>query len=218
MNIPTVQRRNPLSRREFLAVATSVGLAGLAPSMAFGRYDRVTSEDIDLIVHNAKVYTVDPGNPIAQAFAIKSGRFAAIGNSDEVKGLAVKKTRLYDARGMCVLPGFIDTHNHGSGETLLYNVLVGNRYDVEFVTIDSIVEKLRVRARTLPPDNWVEGYFFDDTKIKQAVAQREGSRPGLDRASRRGSPSRRSHRVLQQQGISKRGYHSEYSPPVWRHV
>ena len=45
-------------------------------------------------------------------------------------------------------------------------MLVGNPYDVEFVTIDSIVEKLQARARTLPPNTWVEGYFHDDTKIK----------------------------------------------------
>jgi hypothetical protein len=37
---------------------------------------------------------------------------------------------------------------------------------VEFVTIDSIVEKLQARARTLPPGTWVEGYFHDDTKVK----------------------------------------------------
>jgi len=49
---------------------------------------------------------------------------------------------------------------------LLYDVLVGNPYVVEFVTIDSIVDKLRARARETPPGVWVEGYFFDDTKVK----------------------------------------------------
>ena len=67
---------------------------------------------------------------------------------------------------MTIVPGFIDTHNHARGEGLLYNVLVGNPYDVEFVTIQSIIDKLRVRAATAPPGTWVEGYFFDDTKLK----------------------------------------------------
>jgi predicted amidohydrolase YtcJ len=49
---------------------------------------------------------------------------------------------------------------------LLYEVLVGNPYVVEFVTIASIVEKLRAKAESTPPGNWVEGYFFDDTKVK----------------------------------------------------
>ena len=41
---------------------------------------------------------------------------------------------------------FIDCHNHAPGTTLMYDVLVGNPYEVEFVTIDSIVDKLRARA------------------------------------------------------------------------
>ncbi len=170
MDSQNVRRRDRLSRREFLAVAGGAGLAGLVPSSAFGQYDRVPSEEIDLIVYNAKVYTVDRGKPSAQAFAVRNGRFAAIGTSDEIKGLAGKKTQSYDAKGMIVLPGFVDTHNHGGGEGLLYNVLVGNPYDVEFVTIDSIVEKLQARARTLPPGTWVEGYFHDDTKVKDKRA------------------------------------------------
>ena len=92
--------------------------------------------------------------------------FVAVGSSEEIKGLVGKKTRTYDARQMTIVPGFIDTHNHGRGEGLLYNVLVGNPYDVEFVTIQSTVDKLRARARTTPPGTWVEGYFFDDTKLK----------------------------------------------------
>ena len=81
---------------------------------------------------------------------------------------------------MTVVPGFIDAHNHGGGEGLLYDVLVGNPYQVEFVTIDSIVEKLRVRAQATPPGYWVEGYFHDDTKIKD---KRPLNAQDLDRVS-----------------------------------
>ena len=49
---------------------------------------------------------------------------------------------------------------------LLYEVLVGNPFEVEFVTIASIVDKLRAKARETPPGTWVEGFFFDDTKVK----------------------------------------------------
>jgi predicted amidohydrolase YtcJ len=49
---------------------------------------------------------------------------------------------------------------------LLYEVAVGNPFVVEFVTIGSIVDKLRAKARETPPGMWVEGYFFDDTKLK----------------------------------------------------
>ena len=66
---------------------------------------------------------------------------------------------------MSIVPAFIDTHNHAGGTTLLYEVLVGNPFEVEFVTIASFVEKLRGRARETPPGTWVSGYFHDDTKL-----------------------------------------------------
>ena len=71
---------------------------------------------------------------------------------------------------MTIVPGFIDCHNHASGTTLLYEVLVGNPFEVEFVTIRSIVDKLRAKARETPPGTWVEGYFFDDTKLQDKRA------------------------------------------------
>ena len=52
---------------------------------------------------------------------------------------------------MMVVPGFNDTHNHGGGDILLYEVLVGNPYVVEFVTIQSIIDKLKERAAKTPP-------------------------------------------------------------------
>jgi predicted amidohydrolase YtcJ len=64
-----------------------------------------------------------------------------------------------------VVPGFIDCHNHAGGETLLNEVLVGNPFEVEFVSIRSIIGKLRERAQQTPPGTWVEGFFFDDTKV-----------------------------------------------------
>ena len=150
--------RNRQTRREFLGL-TAAGLGGAA--LAAG-----ADQDADLVVFNAKVYTVDAARPKAEAFALKAGRFTALGSSAEIKALAGKNTRTFDAKQMAIVPGFIDTHNHAPGNTLLYEVLVGNPYVVEFVTIASIVEKLRAKARETPPGMWVEGYFFDDTKLK----------------------------------------------------
>jgi hypothetical protein len=83
-----------------------------------------------------------------------------------MKALIGKGTQTFDAKQMTVVPGFIDCHNHATGNVLLYDVLVGNPYEVEFVTIASIIEKLRAKARETPAGTWVEGYFFDDTKVK----------------------------------------------------
>src|SRR5579883_1084089 len=150
---------NRHNRRTFLGLTA----AGLATGWRAWAAD---TQDPDLVVFNAKVYTVDTNMPRAEAFAVKAGRFVAVGTTAEIKGLAGKRTQMMDGQGMTIVPGFIDTHNHATGNVLLYEVLVGNPYEVEFVTIASIVEKLRARAKETPPGTWVEGYFFDDTKLK----------------------------------------------------
>jgi predicted amidohydrolase YtcJ len=98
--------------------------------------------DPDLMVVNAKVYTNDGAR--AEAFAVSQHRFVAVGTTTAVKALAGARTRVIDAGGLTVVPRFIDTHNHAGGMTLLYEVLVGNPFDVEFVSIESIVSKLRL--------------------------------------------------------------------------
>jgi len=126
--------------------------------------------DADLVVLNAKVHTVDPKVPRVEGFAVKNGRFMAVGSSADVRALAGKGTQVLDAQQMTVVPGFIDCHNHAGGEVLLNEVLVGNPFEVEFVSIRSIIGKLRERAQTTPPGTWVEGYFFDDTKLSDKRA------------------------------------------------
>ena len=152
-------------RREFLSLA-GAGIAAIAGGAWPGAASAAEGQDADLVVSNAKVYTVDPRLPKAEAFAVKAGRFIAVGSTTAMKALIGKGTQTFDARQMTIVPGFIDCHNHAPGEVLLYEVIVGNPYVVEFVTIDSIVEKLRSKAAQTPPGTWVEGYFFDDTKVK----------------------------------------------------
>jgi predicted amidohydrolase YtcJ len=162
--------KHTCSRRKFIAM-TGAGIAGAAvPRWAAAAGLFADALYADLVVLNAKVYTVDPKLPQAEAFAVRGGKFIAVGKSDQIKGLIGKKTLTIDAEQSTVVPGFIDSHNHASGNTLLYEVLVGNPYEVEFVSIASIVDKLRVKANTTPADTWVEGFFFDDTKLKDKRA------------------------------------------------
>jgi len=157
-------------RRQFLSTLGGAWAgAVIAPGAAFA-----DPQEPDLIVYNARIHTVEDALPKAQALAVRAGRFVAVGN-DDIKGLAGKKTRLTDAKGMMVVPGFIDTHNHAGaggmgngyagGEGLLYDVHVGNPYEVEQVSIASIIAKLKAKAATLPPGTWVLGNFLDDTKL-----------------------------------------------------
>ncbi len=66
----------------------------------------------DLIVTNARVLTMDPARPRAAAVAITAGRIAAVGARDTVEAMAGPGTRVIDARGRSVLPGFVESHMH----------------------------------------------------------------------------------------------------------
>ena len=154
------------SRRRFLESVGFGGGALMASSWICAARAAAENPTPDLVVINAKVTTMDPANPRAEGFAVRAGRFHAVGSSSDMKSLAGPKTQTYDAKGMMVTPGFNDTHNHGGGDILLYEVLVGNPYVVEFVTIQSIIDKLKARAQKTPPGTWVTGYYYDDTKVK----------------------------------------------------
>lgn len=203
------------SRREFLGL-TGVGVAGIVGGQCFGGAASAEApdtdsarRDADLVVFNAKVYTVDQRSPKAEAFAVKDNRFVAIGNTDEMKGFVGKRTQELDAKQMTIVPGFIDCHNHAPGNVLLYEVIVGNPYVVEFVTIASIIDKLRAKAQQTPAGFWVDGFFFDDTKVKDNRALNVHD---LDQVSkdhpvvvhhRGGHTSYYNTKALQSAGISK---------------
>jgi len=158
-------KRRTCSRREFMGLtASSIAAATALPR----RLSAAIAEagEPDLIVRNANVCTVDARLPRAQAFAVRGSRFIAVGTNAEIAARASKGAQVFDAQGMTIVPGFIDCHNHPVGETLLYEVAVGNPFDVEFVTIASILDKLSAKARQTPPGHWVEGFFYDDTKVK----------------------------------------------------
>ena len=195
------------SRREFISLMAA-GIASVVSSRSLTAEAFLEGKDPDLVVFNAKIYTMD-SRPRSAAFAINAGRFVLVGSDQEVKAIAGKNTEIFDARQMTIVPGFIDCHNHAPGNTLLYEVLVGNPFEVEFVAISSIVEKLRARARETPAGMWVEGYFFDDTKVKD---KRELDASDLDEVStehpvvvrhRGGHTSYYNHKALEMAGITK---------------
>lgn len=71
----------------------------------------------ELIAINADIHTVDPAAPRVQALAVEKGRFTAVGGKVQMRALAGAKTRVIDARGHTVRPGFIDAHSHVSGDS-----------------------------------------------------------------------------------------------------
>ena len=163
-----------MDRRQVMA-------SGLGAALWAGWAARAAAHegDADTILYNGRLITMDAGQPRASAMAIKGNRLMAVGG-DAVRSLAGKGTRLVDLKGACVVPGFIDCHNHPIGEVLLYETLVGNPFEVEFVTIASIIDKLKAKAAQTPPGYWVDGYFHDDTKLKDG---RQLTVDDLDRVS-----------------------------------
>ena len=70
--------------------------------------------EVDTIVINANVYTVNLNFDKAEAFAIKDGEFVAVGSTSEIQN-KYSATELIDAKGQTILPGLIDAHCHFYG-------------------------------------------------------------------------------------------------------
>ena len=172
-------KNSSVTRREALGL-TGAGLLAAVGARRLWAAQTLASDEPDTVVFNARVYTVELGMSRAEAFAVKGGRFVAVGSNESVRALIGKGTKAVDAQQMTVVPGFIDCHNHAVGDQLLYEVIVGNPFEVEFVSIASIIDKLRAKAQKTPPGFWVEGFFFDDTKVKE---QRELNVLDLDKVS-----------------------------------
>ena len=134
--------------------------------------DRAGAEP-DLVVHNARVYTVDPALPRAEAFAVKDGRFVAVGSSADVRNLVSLRTRVIDAQQATITPGFIDTHCHVSGVNELYAVNANVR------RVRELLANLRQKANETPAGQWVTAVMFDDTKLDVPL-----TRQHLDEVSR----------------------------------
>ncbi|CAI0849017.1 amidohydrolase [Serratia entomophila] len=105
----------------------------------------------DLIIVNAKVTTVDPKNPEAEAIAIRDGRFLLVGTEAEVRA-AAPEAAVIDAKGHRVIPGLIDSHTHA--------IRQGNNFamEVRWEGITSLSDALRMlkrQAEITPPGQWI---------------------------------------------------------------
>ncbi|MGH6875723.1 MAG: amidohydrolase family protein, partial [Aestuariivirgaceae bacterium] len=108
----------------------------------------------DLIIVNGDIRTMDPLVPQASALAIGAGVVMALGSDAEIRSLAAHRTRVIDAGGRLVLPGFQDTHIHlqDSGTDRALCV------DLEGATsVDELQISLKSFAATTPAAAWVQG-------------------------------------------------------------
>lgn len=156
-----------------LARALAASLLAAAPAAAAGGLAA------ELVVLDANVITVDAARPRAEAFAVRDGRFALVGDARRVREAIGPRTRVLELGGRTVTPGFVDAHLHPRPE-YPWDSRLGqvDLSPASVATLDELVEALRAKAALTPPEEWVLGTGYQDTKLG-----RHPTRGDLDRAS-----------------------------------
>jgi predicted amidohydrolase YtcJ len=112
----------------------------------------------DLVVLNAKIRTMDPAQPRAEAIAVGGNKIVAVGTNRKIRALIGKQTKTIDAGGKLLLPGFNDAHVHFTG--------IGNRFfsiDLRDArTPQEAVEQIKFYVRFLPKGEWILGGMWDN--------------------------------------------------------
>ena len=130
----------------------------------------------DLALVNGKIATVDEDDSIAEAIAIKREIIIKVGTTEEVEAYIGKHTTVIDLEGKLVTPGFVDTHVHFSAGGRRVRVV-----DLRYVrSMDALIEELKKKAETLPKGRWLQGYGYNESKLKE---KRFPNRYDLDKAS-----------------------------------
>lgn len=115
------------------------------------------AQSVDTIVHHAKIYTVNAKQPWAEALAIQGDKVVAVGSEADVEKLRTPKTKMIDAGGHLVLPGFVDCHIHFlDGSLSLGRVNLEGAKDVA-----DIQQRLREYAAKHPGKDWILGRGWD---------------------------------------------------------
>lgn len=130
----------------------------------------------DLILHHAKVITVDKDFSIHAALAVSDGRIVAVGTNEDILKLQGVHTQLVDAGGQTIIPGLIDSHVHPSGAAM-------TDFDHQVPQMDSIADVLgyiRARVKELGPGKWVNVSQVFITRLKE---RRYPTRAELDAAA-----------------------------------
>jgi predicted amidohydrolase YtcJ len=123
-----------------------------------------SSNEVDMILFNGKIYTVDSSFSMVEAIAVKDGKIIATGKSEELQKQFKEKDSM-DLKGQYLYPGFIDAHAH------FYRYGLGLR-ECDLVGTNSwneILQRLDAYAKTIPAGEWIIGRGWDqnDWDIKE---------------------------------------------------
>lgn len=111
----------------------------------------------DLVITNANIRTMDAKRTVARSLAVMNGRIVAVGSEADTKPLIGTRTRVIDAGGKTVIPGFNDAHVHfmETGQQLSSVDLRDAKSPAEFV------ERIKNFAAKLPKGRWILGGKWD---------------------------------------------------------
>ena len=115
------------------------------------------AEDVDLLLFNGNVYTVNEKLPKAEAIAVKKDRIVFVGSNDDARKF--RAPRAIDLHGYTVVPGLTDSHCHifGIGERELTLNLEGTN------TLEDFLAKVKARGAQTPRDKWITGRGWIET-------------------------------------------------------
>ncbi|HMK20202.1 MAG TPA: amidohydrolase [Chitinophagaceae bacterium] len=125
------------------------------------------AETAELVINNAKVYTVNKNQPDAEALAVKDGKIIFVGTNTDVKKYIGDKTEVIDAKGQFVMPGFIEGHGHihGLGASLVnLNLMNVKNWDEIVAMVADAVKKAK-------PGDWIVGRGWHQEKWNPAPAK-----------------------------------------------
>jgi predicted amidohydrolase YtcJ len=128
-----------------------IGLVALSLVAACASLSRPSA---DTVYVNGKIITADKAFTIAQAVAVKDGRFVAVGTSDELRRYVSASTRVVDLKGKAVIPGLMDSHTHmlaaGAAETRAPLFRARTVAEAQAIIGDFI------KSKNVPPGQWVQ--------------------------------------------------------------
>jgi len=124
-------------------IAAAVLISGAGPAAA---------QEIDTILVNGKVVTVDAQSSIRSALAIREGRIAAVGSDADIRKLAGPRTRTIDLQGRTVVPGLIDSHMHATRAALSFSTEVNW---IGAASLADALNRLRQAAAKARPGSWL---------------------------------------------------------------
>jgi predicted amidohydrolase YtcJ len=133
------------------------------------------------VYHGGPILTLDSTDRVVEALGVRGERIEALGTLQEVRAWGGADAREVDLQGAALLPGFIDAHGHFPGEGVYAEVVDVNSPPIGTVErMEQLVERLRKKAASTDPGEWVGGMGYDDTQLAEG---RHPTREDLDRVS-----------------------------------